>query len=192
VVLLALVEALAPWTGERLLLLDLVDNGRRSPFPDVDLSRTVGWLSYRYPLLLDLRDAAGPADALRVVADRVARVAGRGMDYGVLRYMSDDEELRSRLLPLPEVVVHYTIRRTVPQSGGVALPLSERALDRWADPEMRWPHPLYVRVERAGTYLEWRLMYSANLHRRSTMERLSERIGEVLRSLATLSGETSA
>jgi hypothetical protein len=57
---------------------------------------------------------------------------------------------------------------------------------------MRWPHPLYVRVERAGTYLEWRLMYSANLHRRSTMERLSERIGEVLRSLATLSGETSA
>ncbi|MCB1037197.1 MAG: non-ribosomal peptide synthetase, partial [Acidobacteria bacterium] len=55
--LAALSQALSRWTGEPRVLVDLEGHGREDLFEDVDLSRTVGWFSTLYPLLLDLESA---------------------------------------------------------------------------------------------------------------------------------------
>ena len=54
--LTACAMALAEWSGERHLLLDLESHGRE-PLPDLelDLSRTLGWFTSLYPVSLELR-----------------------------------------------------------------------------------------------------------------------------------------
>jgi len=62
---------LAEWTGERTLLVDQEGHGREDIFDDVDLSRTIGWFTTIFPLLLELEKASHPSDALKAVKDQL-------------------------------------------------------------------------------------------------------------------------
>jgi len=52
--------------GQSLSLVDLEGHGRKI-FDDVDVSRTVGWFTTLFPVLLNLGEASHPGDALKVV-----------------------------------------------------------------------------------------------------------------------------
>ncbi len=58
----ALARSLAEWTSERWLLVDLEGHGREPEGlgEDLDLSRTVGWLTSQYPVLLELEGGGEP------------------------------------------------------------------------------------------------------------------------------------
>ncbi|HEY0601519.1 MAG TPA: amino acid adenylation domain-containing protein, partial [Herpetosiphonaceae bacterium] len=60
VLLTALALALNSWTGSTALRVDLEGHGREDLFADIDLSRTVGWFTALYPLLLSVDPAADP------------------------------------------------------------------------------------------------------------------------------------
>src|SRR5262249_54955468 len=109
VLLTALVQAFSKWTGTSSLLIDLEDRGREKIFEDVDLSRTVGWFATVFPVLLDLGEASHPADALKSIKEQLRRIPNRGLDYGVLRYLSGNAEITEQLqdLPQPEVSFQY-------------------------------------------------------------------------------------
>ncbi|HEX9935717.1 MAG TPA: amino acid adenylation domain-containing protein, partial [Longimicrobium sp.] len=106
--LAALARVLARWTGGSTVAVELEGHGREELFDGVDLSRTVGWFTSGFPLLLD----ASPADAgalLRETKERLRAVPRRGVGFGALRWLAADEETRARLaaLPSPEVVFNY-------------------------------------------------------------------------------------
>ena len=107
VLLTALVRAFAKWTGSRSLLVDLVSHGRDPLFPDVDLSRTVGWLASFFPVVLDLGEADGPAEELRAIKEQLRRIPRRGLGYTVLRYVSQDPEVVDELRSLPQPQVRF-------------------------------------------------------------------------------------
>ena len=109
VLLLALAEAFASWTGERQLLLDLEGHGREDLFAGVDLSRTVGWFTSIYPVLLDLGDTARRELALQRIKAQLRSVPHNGIGFGLLRYLNDDPGLarRFRRLPRPQVCFNY-------------------------------------------------------------------------------------
>jgi non-ribosomal peptide synthase protein (TIGR01720 family) len=50
--LAALVQTCTRWTGEQTLLIELESHGREALFDDADLSRTVGWFTAIFPVLL--------------------------------------------------------------------------------------------------------------------------------------------
>ncbi|HEV7516954.1 MAG TPA: condensation domain-containing protein, partial [Thermoanaerobaculia bacterium] len=87
VLLTALSEAFAGWTGGRRLLLDLEGHGREEVFDGADLSRTVGWFTSQFPVLLDLEVTRTPGEALKAIKEQLRALPNRGLDYGVLRYM---------------------------------------------------------------------------------------------------------
>ncbi len=105
----ALATAFAGWTGEPRLLLELEGHGREPLFPDVDLSRTVGWFTSLYPVLLEIDPQAGPAGNLEAVRARLAGVPRRGIGHGLLRYASPDRAVRRALaaMPVPQVRCNY-------------------------------------------------------------------------------------
>src|SRR5262249_19848593 len=106
--LTALVLAVADWCRRRgrgkgqvgqAVLLDLEGHGREDIFPELDLSRTIGWFTSLYPVRLDpggidLDDAlqAGPAlgRALKSIKEQLREVPDRGLGYGLLRYLNDE------------------------------------------------------------------------------------------------------
>ena len=106
VLLAALARALCTWTGEHTARVDLEGHGREELFEDVDLSRTVGWFTSIYPVTLDLAGAPGPGETLKRVKETLRAVPGRGLGYGVLRYLSPWwQELAAE--PAPEVAFNY-------------------------------------------------------------------------------------
>ena len=98
--LAALLEALAPWTGREALVLDLEGHGREELFPDVDLSRTVGWFTTLFPSFCAARPR-GPRASACARSRRACAVPARGIGFGLLRYASPDPEVRARLAALP-------------------------------------------------------------------------------------------
>jgi amino acid adenylation domain-containing protein/non-ribosomal peptide synthase protein (TIGR01720 family) len=106
VLLTALAQTLADWTGAPALLLDLEEQGRAQSFDGLDLARTVGWLSYRYPVRLDLAEIAGPGAALTAIKEQLRAVPNQGVGYSALRYLGDDAT-RAQLRSLPQAEISF-------------------------------------------------------------------------------------
>jgi len=106
VLLTALGRALCDWSGHARVLVDVEGHGREDLFEHLDLSRTVGWFTSLFPVLLDPLGA--PGDALRRVKEDLRRVPGRGIGHGVLQHMGNAEQRRAlAALPSAQVVFNY-------------------------------------------------------------------------------------
>jgi hypothetical protein len=87
--LAAFVESLASWTGRRTLLVDIEAHGREALFDRVDVSRTVGWFTAMFPLLLTTEGAADWAERVARIDQQLRSVPDGGIGYGVLRYLTE-------------------------------------------------------------------------------------------------------
>jgi non-ribosomal peptide synthase protein (TIGR01720 family) len=185
VLLAALVDALSAWTGSRRLLVDLEGHGREEIVSDVDLSRTVGWFTTIFPVLLDVSEAAGVAEMLAAVKQQLRTVPNKGIGYGLLRYMSGDSELFTSL-PQAEVNFNYlgqfaqSLSRENPENRFSLAPEPTGATRTTGG---RRIHLLEINggVAEGALSVSWN--YSQNLHRRSTIEAMGERYAESLRSI---------
>lgn len=182
VLLAALVDALSESTGSRTLLVDLEGHGREEIVPDVDLSRTVGWFTTIYPVLLDVSETATAAEMLDAVKQQLRAIPNKGIGYGLLRYMSDDAEPFSSL-PQAQVNFNYLgqFDQTVGQSSGFSPAPESTGPTRTA--EGRRMHLLEINGGIADGELSLAWNYSQNLHHRSTIERMAQRYLESLRSI---------
>src|SRR5205085_2616916 len=104
--LCALSQALARWTGERRVRVELEGHGREALFEGVDLSRTVGWFTSLYPVLLEVPPSDEVGEALKSIKEQLRQVPQHGIGYGVLRYLAE-EDVRQQLVGLPEAQVSF-------------------------------------------------------------------------------------
>ncbi len=108
ILLTALTNVLVKFTGTTHQLIALDDSGREI-FEDIDLSRTVGWFSSIFPLLLNLGREEDLIEQLKVVKEQVRGIPQGGIGYGLLRYLNQDEKISFQLekLPQPEIKFNY-------------------------------------------------------------------------------------
>lgn len=95
VLLTALVEAIGKWSGERRIVVDMEGHGREEISADIDLSRTVGWFTSVYPVILDVRNTETPGAALREVKEQLRNIPNAGVGFGVLRYLGNAAQLKT-------------------------------------------------------------------------------------------------
>ncbi|WP_304118836.1 non-ribosomal peptide synthetase, partial [Mycolicibacterium bacteremicum] len=101
ILLIGFALAVAEFVGEPSILVDVEGHGRHEELADVDLSRTVGWFTTKYPVGLDLhlpswsQVSAGGAALGAVLKDakEQLRATPHPLTYGLLRYLNDDVEL---------------------------------------------------------------------------------------------------
>jgi amino acid adenylation domain-containing protein/non-ribosomal peptide synthase protein (TIGR01720 family) len=106
VMLTALTQTFAAWSGQRAVLIDLEGHGREDVIEDVDLSGTVGWFTTRYPVCLTAED--GPDAALISTKERLRAVPHKGLHFGLLRRFAEPEIATvARALPTGEVSFNY-------------------------------------------------------------------------------------
>ncbi|MDD5275160.1 MAG: amino acid adenylation domain-containing protein [Methylovulum sp.] len=89
ILLAALGQSLADWSGGDTVKIDLESHGREALFDDIDLSRTVGWFSSVYPVLLALPPDREPGGLIKSVKEQLRQVPDNGIAYGLLRYLGD-------------------------------------------------------------------------------------------------------
>ncbi|MEH2178703.1 amino acid adenylation domain-containing protein [Nostoc sp.] len=185
VLLTALVQTFAQWTGETSLLIDLEGHGREELFEDVDLSRTVGWFTTIFPIHLSLESTSNPpGKALKSIKEQLRAIPNRGIGYGVLRYLSADKGVSEfSYLPKAEVVFNYlgqfdqvlptsSLFRFATESSGASLSLQSKRT-----------HLLEINSSISQGYLQINWTYSNKLHRQTTVETLAQQFIEAVRSL---------
>jgi microcystin synthetase protein McyA len=109
VLLTALAETLTEWTENLTISLDLEGHGREDLFSEVDLSRTVGWFTSLFPVILRLPPENHPGERLKSIKEQLRAIPHRGIGYGISRYLSDEADIKSQLAEIParEVLFNY-------------------------------------------------------------------------------------
>jgi amino acid adenylation domain-containing protein/non-ribosomal peptide synthase protein (TIGR01720 family) len=87
VLLAALARVLGAWCGRSEVLVELEGHGREDVLAGVELSRTVGWFTTTYPVVLPV--AAEAAATLVGVKERLREVPANGLHYGLLAHLGD-------------------------------------------------------------------------------------------------------
>ena len=183
VLLTGLVEAIGKWSGERRIAVEMEGHGREEISDDLDLSRTVGWFTSVYPVVLDVHDAATPGDALKQVKEQLRSIPNGGIGYGVLRYLSNAPQLKTDnrvelsfnyLGQLDQVLDADSLFRGAKEAVGPQQSLQGR--QRYA---------LEVSAAVAGGKLHVRFTYNDQLHAAGTIQQVMNDYMKALRELIT-------
>jgi len=185
VLLAAFALSLRAFTGSDAVLFDLEGHGREEIFPGVDLTRTVGWFTTMFPVVLDLGIDADPGRIIKSVKEQLRLIPGRGLGYGLLRYLRGDEALRRALEALPQAEVLFNYLGQMGQAVPEASPLraARESAGAQHSPRARRTHLLEVNASIAGGKLQVQLTYGDAVHERSSVTALAERFMESLRGL---------
>jgi amino acid adenylation domain-containing protein/non-ribosomal peptide synthase protein (TIGR01720 family) len=183
--LTALVEAFAEWTGARRLLVDLEGHGRAELAHGLDTSRTVGWFTAVYPVLLDLEGITAPGPALKAVKERLRSIPDQGLGYGLARYLGGGEAAAPALgaLPAAEVIFNYLgqLDQTVGEDR-LFRGAAESAGPSRSSGQAR-SHLLEISAGVTGGCLRAAWIYSASRHLPPTIERLAASFVGALRRI---------
>ncbi|MGW0927660.1 non-ribosomal peptide synthase/polyketide synthase [Streptomyces sp. NPDC002644] len=169
VLLTALGRVLADWTGRDGVAVTLEGHGREDAlFDDVDLSRTVGWFTTLYPVVLSVPEGDWGA-ALKSVKEQLRAVPDRGLGHGALTRLTRDLPAT----PTPGISFNYLGRFDWTARDGALVRSVPGGLDGADAPEAERPHLLDVvaRVEDGELEIGWH--HSRGRHHRETVDRLA-------------------
>ena len=106
ILLTALVMANSRWNGNRKMSIALEGHGREPIFDNVDVSRTIGWFTSLYPIVLDLGNSINAVDSIKTIKESLRKIPNNGIGYGIIKYFSKKVS-ESDLPHLPEISFNY-------------------------------------------------------------------------------------
>ena len=193
VLLTALVQAFARWTGFCDLVIDIEGHGRENVINSLSLSRTIGWFTSIFPVILTLKNIDHPGECLKSVKEQLRQIPNRGVDYGIGYYLNPDLTIQSRLrsYPKPEISFNYLGQFTRPQIGSVDWKFSKEASGSIHSPLGQRCHLIAINGLVVDGKLEMEWQYSENFHQKTTIENLANAYQESLEILINhcLSGD---
>jgi non-ribosomal peptide synthase protein (TIGR01720 family) len=184
VLLTALLESFSQWTGEKSLMVDLEGHGREDLFEVIDLSRTVGWFTTLFPVRLEGSKTGQLPETLKSVKEQLRRLPNRGIGYGVLKYLSKDEEVKKEFEDLMKAQVSFNYLGQFDQvlsASGVLGEVKEWKTERSLVGNRS--HLLEISGLIRSQKLEMQFVYSEKVHQRETIEKLANGFMSVLKSL---------
>ncbi|MEM7482781.1 MAG: amino acid adenylation domain-containing protein [Acidobacteriota bacterium] len=181
VLLAALVETVAAWTGEAGVLLDIASHGRSELFADLDLSRSVGWYSANQPAYFE--GTGSPDATCRQVARAMASAPGHSQSFGVLRYLDPDLEIRQALAARPRPQLSFNHVGRMDSGARAGRRFEPKSVDVWFGPDNERLYLLNVGVTILDDVLDVTWYYSHELYERSTIEALADGFVGTVRAL---------
>ncbi|HEX2572146.1 MAG TPA: amino acid adenylation domain-containing protein, partial [Polyangia bacterium] len=191
VLLAALALALNRWTGGQRFLVELEGHGREPIDDALDVSRTVGWFTTSFPVLLDLTEGTSPGSALSAIKEQLRAIPQHGLGYGLLRYLHPNRTLARELAAMTpaEVSFNYLGQLDAPAaSEGPLVPLYEERGEAAPADSSTAPSPalttgrflIEITGQVTGGELAFRWIYRPSRHRRATIERLASSFKDAL------------
>ncbi|WP_159888720.1 condensation domain-containing protein, partial [Paenibacillus puerhi] len=182
--LTALGMAIHRWSGLTDMLVSLEGHGREAVVPELDITRTVGWFTSVFPVLLQSSTELTLPQQIKQTKERLHSVPHKGAGYGILRYLGQTglEGDRSELKAAPEISFNYLGQldqdlqgsgiQVSPYTGGDST--SEQA-------ELRFKLDVNGMIQ--GGELRITARYSSKQYRKETIERLAACLEACLREI---------
>ncbi|MCG8672138.1 MAG: amino acid adenylation domain-containing protein [Pseudomonadales bacterium] len=171
----ALALTLSEWTEHENALVDLEGHGREHIADSIDISRTVGWFTSIFPLILQVKEG-GLGEVIKSVKEQMRAVPMKGMSFGLLRYMHQDKEVRERLAGIPTAHISFNYLGQLDKvvDADALIQQAEEKPGSEISPACERDYALEVsgRVQGGQLQLAWR--YSTALHHEKTIRQLSD------------------
>ena len=107
--------ALANWQHIDRVSFNLEGHGREDVVSGVDLSRSVGWFTSLFPVTLNLPEiedlnhltAEEYKACIQSIKEQIRQIPGKGLSYGVLKYLHTDQGIRDQFKQGTEAQVSF-------------------------------------------------------------------------------------
>ncbi|MDW3194588.1 MAG: amino acid adenylation domain-containing protein [Cytophagales bacterium] len=90
----ALVLTLNEWTGGKQFVIEQESHGRH--LDEIDVSRTLGWFTSMYPVLLEM-EGKSLGEHIKAVKEQLRKVTDHGMGYGIKTFQNSPAETANGL-----------------------------------------------------------------------------------------------
>ncbi|ELS02826.1 non-ribosomal peptide synthase/amino acid adenylation enzyme [Xenococcus sp. PCC 7305] len=182
ILLSALAISLAEWTGSSTLSIDLEGHGREELFEDIDISRTIGWFTSLFPVLLALPREQKIGSIIKSIKEQLRSIPHHGVGYGILRYLCQNQKFQEQIqkIPTSEINFNYlgqfdqiqttTSWKFAPESTG-----TNQSLKLYRE------YLLSINCLVIGGEFQMHWSYSNQIHRHSTVEKLAQSYREKIK-----------
>ncbi|PAE74503.1 surfactin synthetase [Bacillus velezensis] len=108
ILLTALGLALKEWTGEDTIGVHLEGHGREDILDGLNITRTVGWFTSMYPMILEMKHADDLSYQLKQMKEDIRHIPNKGVGYGILRYVTAPEHKENLSFEIdPDISFNY-------------------------------------------------------------------------------------
>ncbi len=187
VLLAALARTFAEWTGLRHVRIDIEGHGRQAIFPDLDISRTIGWFATLHPITLEPGIATDPGALLMHVKEKSRRALQQGIGFGLLRAFAPGDSAISAIRSAAPAPISFNylgeVEKFFAPGGFIRRVATDLGPSR--DPRNHRPYPIEVEARIAADRLEIIFTYSASRYRAVTMDAVAARTIAALRDIIT-------
>jgi non-ribosomal peptide synthase protein (TIGR01720 family) len=176
ILLTALGLAFKNWTGEERVLINLEGHGREDIGKELDISRTVGWFTVQYPVLLDMTGNTDLGYRIKSVKESLRQIPNKGIGYGILKYLTAKEHKAALKFNLrPEIGFNYLgqFDEDKDVENGI-LSLSDISTGNSISPQMESTHALDINGIVTKGCLTFTLIYNRGEYRAETIAHLAE------------------
>ncbi len=182
VLVAALAETIAEWTGQRGALIELEGHGRELVIDGFDPTRTVGWFTTRYPVWLPATGSA--PTVLENVKEALRSVPKKGLNWGLFAYSKDEAaRVECERLPKPDVSFNYLGRLDALLREGGRFSLADEPAGESLAPESQWAHSLDLLGVVSGGELSLRWRFSPTVVSEAEVARLASAFESKLEAL---------
>jgi amino acid adenylation domain-containing protein/non-ribosomal peptide synthase protein (TIGR01720 family) len=158
----------------------LEGHGREDLFPELDISRTIGWFTALYPIVADLPAGASAPQAVKLVSKQLRAVPRGGIGYGLLRHLCSHDDIE---IPA-EISFNYLGQTDSLWSGQTVFsPAPERkGPERSSQEQLNFPVELEACVTGGKMLFSW--IYDQNRYSGNEIRDLAADFSEILQELA--------
>ncbi|UHA74537.1 non-ribosomal peptide synthetase [Paenibacillus sp. 481] len=181
--LAALSRALHAWADIDTVLVNLEGHGRESIIPDIDITRTVGWFTSQYPIVLESDAEQDMALTIKATKERLRQIPYKGIGYGLLKYLSDLPARNGLVFnAAPEVSFNYLgqFDQDLQQH---AIQVSPFSTGQSVSEHMASSYVLDINGQVTDGRLSLTISYNSKHYVKETMERLAKLLDECLQAV---------
>ena len=183
ILLSALGLAVREWSGATKVLVNLEGHGRETIFDDIDISRTVGWFTAQFPIVLDVGGDIPLPSRIKSIKENIRHIPGKGVGYGILKYLTSPANKKALTCNLnPEIGFNYLGQFDQDLDIGVFEASTIDAGQAVSGDFVR-PHALDINGGVAGGRLGFSFTYNINEYQEATIMKLATSFREQLVAL---------
>ncbi|MCU0289273.1 MAG: amino acid adenylation domain-containing protein, partial [Acidobacteria bacterium] len=171
ILLAGLISALHGWCGIEKVLVNLEGHGRENLMGNIDINRTIGWFTSQYPVLLKLSRPGDPGYLIKEVKETLRKVPGRGIGYGILKYLTLPDKKQG--FPLLQAEIDFNYLGDFSGLNNDIFQVSDLKTGQAISPGMKKETVLDISGFTSGGQLTLFISYNCKQYKQETMARFA-------------------
>ena len=168
-------------------------HGREDLVPGADLSRTLGWFTSLFPVVIESSTIAEIDETIREVKATLAEIPNRGVTYGLLRYLEDDDtrQTLTAISGYPSIIFNYLGQTKIAEAEHKGIRTIDESVGRVRAPENTQKAILETNASLEGEQLVIHFNYNQTIITDEMMDQLIKSFEYFVREWVTLDDTNS-